>query len=693
MRGFYPLLLLTAVGLALRPTTAAQAQTVTRIGTIQGSGAAATAGTFTIEGIVTATYPGWAPAGFYVQETTAEADPDPATSNAIYVIQAAATVAPGDRVRVTGLVAESTRAPSNGQAVITAPIITVLATGQPLPAFTPLDNTTFSLTDAEALEGMLIQFDSPVTVTDVGAIKSRGELTISPRGLVYQPTQQVDPNDDPATGTTSTGASNVAAVNAYDAANDAKILLLDDGRAVNGPQPVPYFDPQTQTVRVGATIDPLRGILGYGSNRWRVQPLAGAAAPVVRSPRPAVPTFSATTDVRLASFNVLNYFNGNGAGGGFPTPRGATTADDFARQRAKILLALRQLDADAVGLMEIENDGTGAVSAIQDLVDGLNQATAPGTWAFINDGGNVQTYSSDLIRCAIIYQPARVTPVGPAILSNLAVFDRPPLAQRFVAATAPADTFALVVNHFKSKASGSGLDADQGDGQGRSNNRRRLQAQGLVQFLQQALVGPGTTRVVSVGDYNANYEEDPLDVLRAAGLTVAAPASSISYVFSGLSGSLDHAIITPALVGQAEVHKWNINSQEPYFLEYDVAGPATDTTNPYRSSDHDPLVIGLRFTGFPPTGVAAAANSTASFNLFPNPATDGFQLSLPTPSTTASLELTVVSAVGQTLLTLRGSAAALATEVPAHTARLAPGVYWVRVRGAGLDQTRRVVKE
>ncbi len=641
---------------------------------------------------MTATYPGWAPAGFYVQELAAESDNDPATSDAIYVIQAAATVTPGARVRVTGTVSERVAAPSNGQAVVTAPTVVTLATGQALPGFTRLNNATFGPANCEALEGMLIEFMAPVTVTEADAVRTRGELTISPSGRLYQATQLIDPNDNPASGTTFTGASNVAAVTAYDLANDSKTLLLDDGRAVNGPQPTPYLDPQSLTVRVGGTVDGLRGILGYGANRWRVQPLGGADAPVVRSPRPAVPTFSAVPDVRLASFNVLNYFNGNGVGGGFPTSRGAATAADFARQRAKILIALQQIDADAVGLMEIENDGTGPNSAIQDLVDGLNQATAPGTWAFINDGATAQTYSSDFIRCALIYQPARVTPVGAVRLSNLAVFDRPPLAQRFVAATAPTDTFALVVNHFKSKASGSGPDSDQGDGQGRSNNRRRLQAQALVTYITQNFLNTGTPRVVSVGDYNAHFEEDPMDVFRAAGLTVTGSATSTSYVFSGVSGSLDHAVITPALVGQTETHKWNINAEEPFFLEYAAAGAATDTTSPFRSSDHDPVLIGLRFAGFPPTGLASEAPANNGLTVFPNPSTGGFHLAL--PANVAALDLAVYSALGQQVLTLSGKAEVVGAEFLARSARLAPGVYWLRVRGGGgLEVMRRVVRE
>ncbi len=677
----------------------AVAQTITPIGVIQTSGATATAGTFTIEGIVTAVYPAWGPAGFFVQNEVGAADADPATSDALYVVQTAPTVAPGDRVRVTGAVSERATAPSSGLAVVTAPTVAVLARNQPLPPFTILDNATFvPATAAERVEGMRIRFSAPVAVTDPSAVRTAGILRISVRGLTLQPTQVVDPNDALPGGTTSTGAANVPAVNAYAVANAAKTLLLDDGSAAANPQPTPYVDAAVGSLRVGATITDLRGIMGVGSNQWRIQPLPGPDAPQVLSPRPAVPTFSAAPDLRIASFNVLNYFNGNGLGGGFPTARGARTLADFRRQRAKILVALTQLNADVVGLMEMENDGTGPQSAIVDLVAGLNQRLGAGTYEFVEDGFFTQTASSDLIRCAILYKPAAVALIGPALLATDQVHNRPPLAQVFTRRVAggpggPAlvDTFAFVVNHFKSKASGSGPDADQGDGQGRSNNQRRLQATALTQFLAGPVAAAGGARAISVGDYNANFEEDPLDVLRAAGLLIPSSSDAYSYVFSGLVGALDHAVVTPTLTNAVEVHKWNINSVEPSYLEYAAAGAATDTLTPFRSSDHDPVLIGLRLAGFP-TGVADAVSGRPQFVVFPNPASAGFSLRLDGVAPNRHLTAEVSSATGAHICTVSASAAALPAALARRSAALSSGIYWLRIqelRGPAL----RVVKE
>ena len=471
-----------------------------------------------------------------------------------------------------------------------------------------------------------------------------------------------------------------------------KSLLLDDGRAATNPTPIPYLDATTQTVRVGSTVAQLRGIMGYGSSKWRIQPLAGPDAPAVLTVRPPVPTFG-PINVKIASMNVLNFFNGDGLGGGFPTSRGALTYVDFQRQRSKILAALTQLNADVFGLMEVENDGTRSTSAVQDLVNGLNQAFGAGTYAFVDDGGlYTQPNDTDLIHCCIIYKPAVLTPYGGALLATVqGIFERPPLAQLFITnGAARRDTFALVVNHLKSKASGIGANADQGDGQGASNLRRKQQADALVQFINSVVKPAGTRYVVSVGDYNANYEEDPMDILRAAGLVVGSPATSASYLYSGLSGSLDHAVLTPNLVGHAAVEKWHLNAAEPEFLEYDFAGAATDVNSPFRSSDHDPILIGLNFaTTVTGTAINAAA---AQFRLFPNPAPGAFWLHFE-QAPAQPLTLQVLSALGQQVLLLHGTASELQPALSACSAALAPGSYLVRLRGADFSQVQRVVKE
>jgi predicted extracellular nuclease len=670
-----------------------QLASATTIGSIQGTGTAARPGSYAIEGIVTAVYANLKPAGFYVQDEAASADGNPATSDAIFVIQTDPTVAVGAKVRVTGMVKEDAAAPSFNQAVMSEAVVSIVDGGHELPPFVTLKNASFSAADLERYEGMRVQFSDPLTVTDIYNLKLRGEMTLSTAGIAYQATQFIDPNDKPSTGTHSTGTSNLAAVNAYQAANERKAILLDDGSAASNPKPIPYLDATLQTVRVGSTVARLRGILGYGFGKWRIQPLAGADAPVLKVTRPLRPPAFGPLDLKLASFNVLNYFNGDGAGGGFPTARGAKNPVDFSRQRSKIIVALGQMDADVVGLTEIENDGTSPTSAIQDLVSGLNQYVGADTYAFVDDGGATrQPHNTDVIHCAIIYKPAVVAPLGPALVANApGVFERPPLAQLFITRRkARADTLGFVVNHFKSKGSGSGANADQHDGQGGSNARRRDQAKALVQFINKTVIPAGASKVVSAGDYNANYEEDPLDILRADGLVPATPPSSASYVYKGLTGSLDHAVLTPNLIGFLDVQKWHINSPEPYFLEYDVAGESTAVNSPFRCSDHDPVLIGVNFAGM---SNAASSGNTRLF-VYPNPPTGQKTFSLASvPASAGLLTLDFSLPQGARLLSLHGPVDMIQSQLSRYTSNLAPGIYVLKLSGKGFHQTQRVMKE
>jgi hypothetical protein len=606
---------------------------ITKIHDIQGTGATATSGTFTIEGIVVGDFQGTDQlGGFYLQEEDADADNNVLTSEGIFVNSLAA-VNIGDRVRVTGTVVENSSTPSFNQAVITPSSVsdvTVLATGQQaLVTSTVVDLPTAVLGDLERYEGMLVNFPETLTVTEVFNLGRFGEVSLSANGRLFNPTNIIDPNDNPASGTNSTGTSNVAAVTAQQDLNNRSRIILDDGSNASNLSDVPYIDttdanPLNDTLRIGSTITNLTGVLGFGFSNYRIQP---TQTPTFNyAARPALPNVGG--NVKVSSFNVLNYFNGDGQGGGFPTSRGADTAVEFSRQRAKIISAIQQLNADVVGLIEIENDGDGPNSAIADLVNGLNSATAPGTYASVPLANTTGSPGTDEIKVAFIYKPGAVTPVGNAIYFNDSAFStaRPPLAQTFRVNTTN-ETFTPIINHFKSKGSAANLpgDADQNDGQGLSNATRKAQSTALLNFISQIQITD--SNVMVLGDLNAYSEEDPIDILRAGGLTRLA-TSTDSYVFDGQTGSLDHTLVTSSLLTRVKgAANWNINSDEPIVLDYNddvltpgeaVAEDRNDTSlyqaNAFRSSDHDPILVGLNFgnTSDPITGTTGNDVITAT---------------------------------------------------------------------------------
>jgi len=300
--------------------------------------------------------------------------------------------------------------------------------------------------------------------------------------------------------------------------------------------------------------------------------------------------------------NLLNYFTTLGESyicgpAGNLQCRGASDADEFTRQRDKLLSALLAIDADIVGLEELENNPS---AAIQNLVDGLNTTLGTGTYAYIDTG----YIGTDAIKVGLIYKPARVTPVGAySILDStdnpifLDTLNRPSLAQTF--SDANGEKLTVVVNHFKSKGSPCDGDPDIGDGQGECNQTRTNAAIALLNWLAGDPTGSGDSDFLIIGDLNSYAMEDPITALQNGGYTNLVASSlgqhAYSIAFDGTSGYLDHALASPSLAPQVTgLAEWHINADEPPALDYqDYNQPALYHPDPFRSSDHDPLIIWL----------------------------------------------------------------------------------------------------
>ncbi|WP_218566129.1 ExeM/NucH family extracellular endonuclease [Vallicoccus soli] len=567
-----------------------------QVGAVQGSGDATplAGSTVRVRGTVVGDVEGLS--GFYLQD--ADGDGDPATSDGVFVFEPGAQVDLGDEVAVTGEAEEYF-----AQTQVSADRVEVCADGTAadLPAPAALDLPAGDA-ERERLEGMLVAPADALTVSEVYDLTSFGELTLSEGGLLVQPTEVARPGE---------AAEAVAAQGAL------RSIVLDD--AVSSRVSVttlPYLTPQTP-VRVGDALRftaPL--VLGYGFDAWRLQPADGTAegtfAPQDTRPEAPEPVGG---DLRVGAFNVLNYFLTREEPG-----RGARTDAEFEQQAAKVVSALGGLDAEVVTLMEIEDtDSTGltpgdADTAVADLVARLNAAAGGRVWAYSPFPQELYGVERDVIRNAIIYKRAAVRPVGaPVGLVDETVWSnaREPVAQTF---KARGDTFTVVANHFKSKGgTGTGDNAD--NGQGAYNGDRVRQAASLDAFLDRLVRSTGDPDVVSLGDYNAYTREDPIDLLEREGLVDLGSAldpGRYSYVFEALSGSLDHALATRAMAAKVTgATHWNINSVESSAYQYS-GDEALFAPDPYRSSDHDPLVVGVDLQGGParalPTGRASGGS-------------------------------------------------------------------------------------
>lgn len=370
--------------------------------TIQGSGLATPlAGqTVTTQGIVVSDNEGASPAlrGFYLQDLTG--DGDPATSDGIFVFNSNNdTVSLGDIVRVIGAASEF-----EYQTQVSASSVIKCGTGTVAPV-----DIAFPVPSADYLEryeGMLVRLPQTMYVTEHFQLGRFGQVVLSANARLQQPTNVVLPG---------------APALALQAANDLSKIILDDDLQNQNPDPILFGRggqplSASNTLRGGDTITGLVGVLTYtwsgnaaSGNAYRIRPMnaLGGGAPDFQpdNPRPAS-ALEVGGALKVVGLNLLNYFNtfsGRtlGVGGAATDCRGAENLAEFNRQWAKTVAAILAMNPDVIGVNEIENDGYGPTSAIADLVDRLNAATAPGTYAYIDVDaatGQVNALGSDAIK-------------------------------------------------------------------------------------------------------------------------------------------------------------------------------------------------------------------------------------------------------------------------------------------------------
>ena len=586
--------------------------------------------------------------GFFLEEEASDHDADPGTSEGIFVFTGnapALDVQEGQKVCVSGVVSEFFG--MTQLTATTAGSLALVATDVLLPAAATVDlPIAGDLNDYyEQYEGMRVQFSKPLYVSEYFEVARYGQIVLTQGERPYQ-YSHLD--------STPTAAEYAEF---RDALARRRIILDDADNTQNAPLPAgAFFHPQPGGLTIGAqganyfrggdVVEKLIGVLHWsfagqsGTDAWRVRPTRSSPVTFsVRNPRPTKAPLS-RGDIRVATFNVLNYFStidvtsSSSTGPCGPTGtldcRGADSDVEFERQNEKLIAALTAIDADILGLVEIENN----TAALATLVTRLNNALGSTTYQYV-DAGVVGT---DAISVAIIYKPIVVQPKGAAAILSEASFtdpnatglqrNRPAIAQTFETARGrEREAFTIVVNHLKSKGAGgaTGPDADQLDGQSAWNATRTAAAGYLVNtWIASDPTGQGDPDVLIVGDLNAYRGEAPVTAIRNAGYLdlhqVFEGSKAYSYVFDGQLGYLDHALGNYSMTAQvACLASWPINADEVPVFDYndtvrttgEAAFEAEPTGNPLyepnaaRTSDHDPIVIDVNLC--PKRGSRAAA--------------------------------------------------------------------------------------
>ena len=557
-----------------------------------------------VPGVVTALRTG-SSRGFWMQDPSPDADP--ATSEGIFVFTSSTpTVAVGDSVLVSGTVNEfyplssgettsTTSSLSNTE--IGTPAVTVVSTGNPLPAPIVLGPDTVPNTYAPDLGGGNIE------TTGIHPDRSALDFYASIEGM------RVEVDDARVVGPSNTFGEQYVTTKPDSAATyRGGAELLGENQIPAGRLEVATTDGSTIDLDVGdvlqgATIGPIdwSNFGGYVLQASTLGAIQHNHLP------PVTATLGKPNRLSVATYNVENL---------------APSDPDSKFQALAQGVVTNLASPDIVALEEIQdNDGAtddGVVAADQTLTKLTNAISAAGGPAYqwreidpVNDQDGGQPGGN--IRVAFLFNPARVQfdDAGPADVNRSTTgtqvtqvhgqatlslspgrvdptnpvwtTSRKPLAGMF---TFNRKNVIVIANHFDSKGGDQNADGRFQYPAQSSAVQRAGQAQVLHDFVDKILGADKKAEVV-VGDLN-DYQFSPALASLETGtsdgtgpsiltdlITTLPVDQQYTYVFNGVSQVLDHILVTPTFKG----------------VGYQVVHVNAEYHN--QVSDHDPQVVDL----------------------------------------------------------------------------------------------------
>ncbi|MBE4736188.1 MULTISPECIES: endonuclease/exonuclease/phosphatase family protein [Streptomyces] len=547
-----------------------------------------------VEGIVTGVRT-YGSRGFWIQDT--KADADPATSEGVFVFTSSRpTVSVGDAVTVAGTVSEfvpgGTSSGNQSVTQITRPTITVVSTGNAVPAATvvnarsvpsryaPTGDTaaggsvngltlapaTYALDYYESLEGMNVQVaDARV----VGATDPFTELwvTVKPRE-----------NADRRGGTV---------YGSYTSQNTGRLQIQSLGAVADFPKA------NVGDVLKGTTAGPLdyNQFGGYTLVAGRLGTLeqGGLERETTRK--------QGRGELAVATYNVENL-----------DPSDAS----FADHAAAIVHHLQS--PDIVTLEEIQdnngatNDGTVAADqTVKKLIEAISAAGGPTyDWRSIDPvnladggepGGNIRQvflFNPERVsftdraggdattavgvtkaygKARLTVSPGRIDPANAAWTNS-----RKPLVGEF---SFRGKSVFVIANHFASKGGDQSLHSEFQPPKRSSETQRHLQATAVNTFVKEILAKERNADVIALGDINDFEFSKTAELLEDDGALWSAVKSlprseRYSYVFQGNTQVLDQILISPSIRRSCDFTYDSVHTNAEFHDQI---------------SDHDPQVL------------------------------------------------------------------------------------------------------
>ncbi|HEY5783041.1 MAG TPA: nuclease, partial [Lysobacter sp.] len=567
--------------------------------------------------------------GFFLQASDAEADADPATSEAVFVFTGGtppAAAAVGNLVRVRGTVVEFVPAQDPGQAPLTeiggSPTVTALSTGNALPAPIALD-TTFpdpngALDQLERVEGMRVTVASFTVTAPTSGTKS-GNLEVNANatsnGVFHGVVSGVArPFREPGIQTPDAppGGAGIPPIPRWDFNPE---LIGVDSDALGG-------SGYTLNLPAGAVIENLTGPLDFGFRRYTLLRDPAVSIALSPLPLPRAARLPREDEVTVAAYNLERFFDTVNDPAVSET---VLTPAAFERRLSKASLGIRDyLHApDILAVVEMEN-----LSTLQALAQriGTDAVAAeqpdPQYVAYLQEGNDIGGIDVGFLvkNAEVAMGVARVdvvsvTQIGkdlqwqqpdgtPATLN-----DRPPLLLEAVVHYADGRAWPISVMAVHQRSLND-AELDDATGQ-RVRLKRQRQAEYLATVIDERQKASPQTRLVVLGDFNAFAFNDGLvDAMNVVSGTptpdeqtvvpgdgvdlletdlvnlgeLAPPQERYSFVFDGNAQTLDHVLVNEELVlntNVAQIDHARINADFP---ENDRNGALT------RLADHDPVV-------------------------------------------------------------------------------------------------------